>query len=223
MERNKPYLAFDLYNSNDESVTDYVQVMSEGTELTATFPNNIGMHLTLPREYYLVPKTKVRTLYDGRYCAVSGFIFAVVDGKYSVLANLRGQGTPDYQGCWNCPCGFLERNEDSKTGIAREIKEECGVNVDTYKLKVVFVETDPEKCNNGNVTIRHRAFIGHQEQFRNNDTSKLSGGEQDEVDNIRWIPVEDIDKYRWAFHHEETIREYGPKKWIRRIAEFVFK
>lgn len=162
-----------------------------------------------------------KILYDARICAVSGFVFAVVNGKYSVLANKRGEGTPDYQGYWNCPCGYLERYETSKEGIAREIWEECGYRIDMDKLKVVFTETDPRYCNNGNVTIRHTAFIGAAFQF---DTFKVGeGGEENEVDNVKWIPVDEIDQYLWAFNHYNTIKKYAPKKWKRRLIELFYK
>lgn len=163
---------------------------------------------------------KPKIVYNARYCAVSGFIYAVVDGKYSVLANQRGEGTPDFQGYWNCPCGFLERFETSKEGIAREIYEECGFRIDMDLLKKVHVETDPKECNNGNVTIRHTAFLGSQFQF---DTFKVGeGGEENEVTNVKWIPVDEIDQYPWAFNHYRTIKKYAPKKWKRRIIEFFY-
>lgn len=164
-------------------------------------------------------KGKPKTVFSGRFCAVSGFIYAIVNGKYSILANLRGPGTPDYQGCWNAVCGFLERYENSKEGIAREILEECGFQIDTDDLKVIHIETEPEECNNGNVTIRHRAFLGkiipHYVQ--------REGGEENEVDNIKWIPLDEIDNYKWAFNHRKTVELYAPKKWKRKIMEFYYK
>lgn len=164
-------------------------------------------------------KGKPKTVFSGRFCAVAGFIYAIVNGKYSILANLRGPGTPDYQGCWNAVCGFLERYENSKEGIAREILEECGFQIDIDDLKVIHVETDPEECNNGNVTIRHRAFLGkiipHYVQ--------REGGEENEVDNIKWIPLDEIDNYKWAFNHRKTVELYAPKKWKRKIMEFYYK
>jgi predicted RNA-binding Zn-ribbon protein involved in translation (DUF1610 family) len=29
--------------------------------------------------------------------------------------------------------------------------------------------------------------------------------EENEVDEIRWIPISDVDKYAWAFGHEDLI------------------
>ena len=161
---------------------------------------------------------KPKTVFSGRFVAVSGFIFAIVDGKYSILANLRGEGTPDYQGCWNAVCGFLECFENSKEGIQREIFEECGFIINTDDLKVVHVETEPEECNNGNVTIRHRAFLGKIiPQYVTKE-----GGEENEVDSVKWIPIDEIDNYKWAFNHRKTIELYAPKKWKRKLIELWY-
>ena len=161
---------------------------------------------------------KPKTVFSGRFVAVSGFVFAIVDGKYSILANLRGEGTPDYQNHWNAVCGFLECFENSKEGIQREIFEECGFIIDTDDLKVVHVETEPEECNNGNVTIRHRAFLGKIiPQYVTKE-----GGEENEVDSVKWIPIDDIDNYKWAFNHRKTIELYAPAKWKRRLIEFFY-
>ena len=162
---------------------------------------------------------KPKTVFSGRFCAVAGFVYAIVNGKYSILANLRGPGTPDYQGCWNAVCGFLERYENSKEGIAREILEECGFQIDTDDLKVIHIETEPEECNNGNVTIRHHAFLGKIIPHY----VKREGGEENEVDNIKWIPLDEIDNYKWAFNHRKTVKLYAPKKWKRRFMEFYYK
>ena len=161
---------------------------------------------------------KPKTVFSGRFVAVSGFVFAIVNGKYSILANLRGEGTPDYQGCWNAVCGFLECFENSKEGIQREIFEECGFIIDTNDLKIVHVETEPEECNNGNVTIRHRAFLGKIiPQYVTKE-----GGEENEVDSVKWIPIDEIDNYKWAFNHRKTIELYAPSKWKRKLIEVYY-
>ena len=159
-----------------------------------------------------------KTVFSGRFCAVSGFVQAIVNGKYSILANLRGPGTPDYQGCWNAVCGFLERYENSKEGIAREMLEECRFQIDTDDLKIVHVETDPAECNNGNVTIRHTAFLG---KIIPHYVAK-EGGEENEVDSVKWIPVDEFDNYKWAFNHAKTTKLYAPKKWKRWLIEFWY-
>jgi len=162
---------------------------------------------------------KPKTVFSGRFCAVSGFIYAIVNGKYSILANLRGQGTPDYQGCWNAPCGFLECYETSKEGIQREIYEECKFIVRTEDLEVIHVETDPAECNNGNVTVRHKAFLG---KIIPSYLKKADGGEENEVDGVKWIPVDEFDNYKWAFNHAKTTKLYAPSKLKRKLIEFWY-
>lgn len=166
----------------------------------------------------IICKGEPKTVFSGRFVAVSGFIYAIVDGKYSILANLRGPGTPDYQNHWNAICGFLERYENSKEGIAREILEECGFQIDLDDLKIIHVETEPEECNNGNVTIRHTAFLG---KIIPHYVIK-EGGEENEVDSVKWIPIDDIDNYKWAFNHRKTVELYAPKKWKRKLLEFWY-
>lgn len=162
---------------------------------------------------------KPKTVFSGRFCAVSGFIYAIVNGKYCILANLRGQGTPDYQGCWNAPCGFLECYETSKEGIQREIYEECKFIVRTEDLEVIHVETDPAECNNGNVTVRHKAFLG---KIIPSYLKKADGGEENEVDSVKWIPVDEFDNYKWAFNHAKTTKLYAPSKLKRKLIEFWY-
>lgn len=182
----------------------------------AWLPENVTPTSSVDEVYTC--KGKPKTVFSGRFCAVSGFVYAIVDGKYSILANLRGPGTPDYQGCWNAVCGFLERYENSKEGIAREMLEECGFQIDTDDLKIIHVETDPAECNNGNVTIRHTAFLG---KIIPHYVVK-EGGEENEVDSVKWIPVDEFDNYKWAFNHAKTTKLYAPKKWKRWLIEFWY-
>ena len=142
------------------------------------------------------------TLWSGRYCAVAAFVFRRIEGIWTVLANLRGTGTPDYQGCWNAVCGFLEANETAQQGCSREIFEETGYEIKPEKFLQVYTQTDPETSNNGNVTLRHIAIIFEHEL---GPQKKAEGGEKNEVDDVKWISIDRVYDYKWAFNHEQTI------------------
>ena len=147
-------------------------------------------------------------LWSGRYCAISAFIFTRVCGETFVLANKRGNGTPDYQGLWNCPCGFLEGNETAEEGCAREVKEETGVVIDPKLFLFQEVETNPKFCNNSNVGLRYMAILSDTKYFYNlPKVSDLVGGERDEVEQISWINVNNLTDYQWAFNHDARIKE----------------
>jgi len=143
-----------------------------------------------------------RTLWSGRYCCIVGIIIKIVNGEYYILANQRGSGTPDFQGFWNCPCGFLEGNESAEQGVAREVFEETGVIVDPKNLRLHSVQSDPKVCNNGNVTLRYFCYDYHY-----NETER-SGGEENEVADVKWIHAKDINNYQWAFNHDELIKMF---------------
>ncbi len=107
---------------------------------------------------------------------------------------------------------FLENTESGERGCARETYEETRVKINPSKFSLVGVETDPEYCNNGNVTIRYTALL--REGYDDISVSKsavLNGnGEKDEVESIGWIPIEDIDSYEWAFNHKKRILDILP-------------
>ena len=151
------------------------------------------------------------TLWSGRYTAVTGIVLRYIYNPtlnmrdIYVLANLRGPGTPDFQGYWNMPCGFLERNESGEEGVAREIFEECGFEVLPGEFDLYGVETDPVKSNNGNVTIRYISI---------DEVSELPvlkytniNGEEGEVESVKWIHIDDVDDYKWAFGHKDLIKD----------------
>lgn len=156
---------------------------------------------------------KGETLWSGRYCAVVSLIFCCLDGRWSVLANRRGSGTPDFQGYWNCPCGFLEADESGKEGCAREIKEETGLEINPGILNLDSVETDPKTCNKGHVTLRYWGNINKEDLDPNynienpENIKNLQGGEVNEVSAIKWIPIDEIDDYQWAFNHKDIIKQ----------------
>lgn len=148
------------------------------------------------------------TLWSGRYCAVTGIVIRQTqndDGRYNyyILANLRGPGTPDYQGYWNLPCGFLECNETGQEGVCREIFEECGYKLMPIQMQLFGVETDPRTCNNGNVTIRY-SNLEYCLKLPELKYTNING-EEGEVELVKWINVNDINNYNWAFHHKNLI------------------
>lgn len=217
-----------INKSIDNKIGEYIECRANkygrNVPYKAWLPENVMLSANNEWDSYLpqyVCEGQPKIIYSGRFVAVSGFIFAIVNGKYSILANKRGSGTPDYQGCWNAPCGYLEKFENSIQGIQRETLEECKFFVDEDDFKIVSVETEPEECNNGNVTIRHRAFLGNIIPRYEQENS--INGEDNEVDDVKWIPIDDVDKYDWAFNHRKVIDMYAPGKIYRRLIELFYK
>jgi len=126
------------------------------------------------------------------------------NGNLHVLASERGKGAADFQGYWNCPCGYLDFGETTKQCAIRELGEETGIGVSEDIVKFIAYEDDPVKANHQNVTFRFGVDVrDHTIEDLSNFSHK--GNEKDEVGEIAWIPITDIDKYQWAFGHKATI------------------
>lgn len=135
-----------------------------------------------------------------RSVAVAAFVFAKdKDEDFCILANKRGSGTPDFQGYWNCPCGYLDYNETGEQGAAREVLEETGVNV-SDNLIFFGVDDDP-RSNKQNVTLQYYTFVDIQPFV------ERKGGEDNEVSAVKWVKINTIDNYPWAFEHDHIIKK----------------
>lgn len=143
-----------------------------------------------------------------RAVAVTGCIFTLLNGKWCVLANKRGEGTPDFQGMWNMPCGYLDFDETTVEAVIREVYEETGVRVNPNHLHF-WCFNDSPKQNRQNVSFRYYALIDAQPGNISVGTGNGRGGEEDEVSAIGWIPIKDVGNYEWAFGHDCIIKEFA--------------
>ena len=145
-----------------------------------------------------------KTYWISRSMAVSCFVLTRINDQWCVLANQRGEGTPDFQGCWNVPCGYLDYNETTKQAAIREVYEETGVQLPNATFW--GFEDDPEE-NRQNVTFRYYTIIEDpQPSFISLSTEAL-GGEENEVSSVAWIPLDVIADFDWAFDHDILIVE----------------
>ena len=211
LKRNSPYDAW------PKDVKKYY--VPKGGSISFTTTEQMGGGLaTIPEDYVIMPCGQKRTLYDGRYCAVSGFVFSYIDGGWYVLANKRGEGAPDYKHCWNVVCGFLEADETDRQGISREVAEETGYVISPDMWEFQGVETDPKVCNNGNVSLRFTTIVDSKKL----ETCSPEGGELAEVEDCDWIPIDYLDDYKWAFNHKSLIPEMFNKiSWKKKLITIV--
>ena len=134
-------------------------------------------------------------------------VYDYLSNDYYLLANKRGAGTPDFQHCWNIPCGYLDWDETTSDACTREVLEECKVYINPCLWEQWREIEDSIDANKQNVTIRKFAIISMSEYNTAKkialEKSGINDGETNEVDDIRLIPLNayDINKYKWAFNH----------------------
>lgn len=91
---------------------------------------------------FIIPKGDNRPRY---YCPDCGMIHYINPNMvvgcipiYEGKIMLAKRGIEPRLGYWNLPCGFLELDEDVKTGAIREVKEETGIDVTINYLHTVY-------------------------------------------------------------------------------------
>lgn len=140
-----------------------------------------------------------------RSVAAAIFVFCKDrDGKRYVLASERGPEAADFRGKWNCVSGYLDYNERVSECAVRELLEEVGVKLNAEDIEFVGFN-DAITENRQNVTIRYRADI--KDKTIDEITFSKDGNEGKEVGEIKFIPIDEIDNYEWAFNHNEIIKE----------------
>ena len=136
-----------------------------------------------------------------RSAAVATAVLLNDKGKWYILANQRGSGTPDYHGYWNLPCGYLDYNEDAETAAMREVYEETGIKL--HSVNPFGYSTDPGENRQNIVFFFVSVLNGNPNQY---EFSK-DNMEENEVDGIQWVPLEKCDTIQWAFDHDELIKK----------------
>jgi len=157
-----------------------------------------------------------RTIWESRSPAVVGVIIAKYYGEDYVLFGKRGKGSADYQGYWNLPCGYLDWDENGYDGICREVYEETGVYIpeileneviiDNHLEQPFYVNTDTKE-NRQNVSLSYGLY------FQCDKFPKLTdeNSEPDEVEDLKWVKIDDIGKYKIAFNHDDRLMMYYSK------------
>lgn len=145
--------------------------------------------------------------------AVACILAKDLRGNVYVLAVQRGEGTPDpeYVGAYCMPCGYLDFDETIKEAAQREVKEETGITFPISDFKLVNINDNPNSDKRQNVTFRFLV----KSDVPIEDLGKLittKNAEKDEVLDVTFIKLSEINNFRWAFNHEELIKEISFKK-----------
>ena len=152
--------------------------------------------------------------------------------KIYYLLSKRGEGCPDHVGKWQCNCGYLDFDESLADAVLREIKEEIGLDIsealksgnvtssDEPKILdfgLLTIRDLPEHDSRQNVTFRYLIDVNYnwiKELIDNgiiNGRTEERGGEDGEIDEIKLVPWQDIEKEpyagNFAFNHEEMLQE----------------
>jgi 8-oxo-dGTP pyrophosphatase MutT (NUDIX family) len=148
-------------------------------------------------------KVKGKEFWISRSCAVVGIVYKYnkETGEVYVLTNKRGKGCPDYVGYWNIPCGYVDYDETLEEAVSREVFEETGLKVDPNSWKLYGIKSTPD-TEKQSISVRY--ITAYKEEMGDFDYSHQ---EKNEVDEIKWISLDDVDNYQWAFEQINLLNE----------------
>ncbi|MFX1416025.1 MAG: NUDIX hydrolase [Promethearchaeota archaeon] len=114
-------------------------------------------------------------------------VAAVVVGPKGIL--LKRREKPPYKGLWNILSGVIETGETQEEAIAREVREETGVNADVIR----FVDTSDLIITDPDGRVEYHFVVNVYLLRASSDDVPLVDGTAD----IRWfhpnsLPVEDM-------------------------------
>ena len=150
-----------------------------------------------------------KKIWESRSVAVVGILFALVEGKLSILSEKRSDTMADEPGKWCLPCGYLDWDENGWDALRREVYEETSFLIDDYKKYLVFdnnqspffINTSPTE-NRQNIAMSYAlVFDFHVDVF----PKHIENHVDHEIAEIKWLPYEERHDYVWAFNHNQRI------------------
>jgi len=165
--------------------------------------------------------------WDSRSVAVNTVIVVTnpdITTEPFVLISKRGSGAPDFNGLWNIPAGYLDKNETTSEACVREVWEETNINL----YSIIEMKEDDENYvvqeyikrewgtnsditnNRQNVSFRYGIFFV-MEDYENKIELSNRNSEPNEVEEIKWIPLSTIGDYEFAFNHDQLIKDFVRK------------
>ena len=164
------------------------------------------------------------TIWNSRSCAVVAQVCGLIlpERRWYILLGKRGSGTPDFQGFWGLPCGYLDWDETLCEAVIREVWEECGLHLPKLSSHPDFVHSTSSITRDGEFTdtpwavtdrvdnvkqnISMHYFIPFVWQSKELPSLSADNSDPNEVDALAWVPIVEAMEMDLAFNHQQRIR-----------------
>jgi len=154
-------------------------------------------------------KVDGKSIWQSRSVAVVGTIMIRIGEEIFVLVSKRGKAALDEKGKWNLTCGYLDYDETIQEAIERELWEETGLDLDILRPNLIYSKLDQPwrihskpDANRQNVSC-HFGCLAEVDKLP--ELSLENNEIEGEVESAIWLPIDDVNKYDWAFNHNEII------------------
>ena len=131
-------------------------------------------------------------------------VVAVIKWQDKFLIVKRGPAVSN-PNKWCVPCGYLDWNESASECVVREVYEESGLNLRNYKTSGIEspseLVTEPGVNWKQDIAIHFLVNI-ESETEPVTDYSIVS---DEETLDIKWISVDQLSEFKFAFNHDKRI------------------
>ena len=145
-----------------------------------------------------------------RSSTISLYVFCKdKNDEWNVLVSQRGKKM-QYGGKWNVVAGFLDYGETLEDAAVRECYEECGINIKGQKIvncgtnssELYGAVNHKFACFLNGTTTQYPPSMEHCEGY---------GTDEQEVQNVTWIPISEIDKLDIRNSQKQNAKELVAK------------
>lgn len=160
-----------------------------------------------------------KEVWNNRAVALVITIIALVEGEDRenprVLTLKRGSGVNAEVGQWCLPCGYLDYDESAPEGAIREVWEEVGLDLTKITETEYYqigdmpwrIVTEPLGDPRQNICL-HYGIIFRCKELPKTSTDNC---EKDEVDEIVWKQLSEVENMTMAFNHQKYPEEFFNK------------
>lgn len=124
-------------------------------------------------------------------------VHAIVEKNGKLLLEKRSSKLSTGAGQWCLPGGFLDHGENVSQAVLRELLEETGW---VGKIISFFrINSNPKRIGEDRQNVAIEFIIKPLKQIQATDN---------ESSEIKWWPIEELEKVDFAFDHGETVKLY---------------
>jgi 8-oxo-dGTP diphosphatase len=110
---------------------------------------------------------------------------ALVFKKDAVL--LVQRGNPPLKGSWSLPGGRCREDERTSEAVVREVREECGIEIDVLDFLKLFEYIEQD---DGGKVKYHYVVFDFKALYKSGALKHAS-----DASDARWVPIDEVDGY----------------------------